>query len=162
MYKFKNKQSGLEVTAMKFSFNCLDSRFTESIIFEKFAESLPYTCDEHTFKLYGGNEVPEGYWIVKNNEGFYFPILEKELLDKYNLVNSHKSHKFDTTIMTVPFVSHGEFYQQIKFGDGSCEVKPFEFTDDTLTTPIPNVMVDGVSDLMDKILEANGISTTNQ
>jgi len=172
MYKFTNKETGAQVSAMKFTPCCLDRRFTESLIFDNFAKSLSYSADENYIRLYGAMYVSEGDWIVKNSEGFYFPITEEELFSKYNLLNSFKSHKYDTSVVIVPWYSNGQLHQQIKLGDGSCEIKGLQLSDDTLTSPIPTVMVDGCTEMMDKIAAKtieeykkttqHGIHTTNQ
>lgn len=162
MYKFTNKETGAQVSAMKFTKECLDNRCIVSIIFENFASTLPYTVDINgVFKLYSGIEVPEDYWIVKNNEGFYFPIMEKELLDKYHFMDGVKSHKYDTTLIATPFIHDGKFCEQIKKGNGSCEIKSFQLTDETLTNPIPSVMVDGVTEAMKEIAEKYGLPFNN-
>ena len=59
MYKFTNKETGAQVSAVKFTKECLDNRCIASIIFENFASTLPYTVDMNgVFKLYSGIEVP--------------------------------------------------------------------------------------------------------
>lgn len=161
MYKFTNKETGAQVSAMKFTSCCLDRRFTESLIFDNFAKSLSYSADENHIRLYGAMYVAEGDWIVKNSEGFYFPITEEELFLKYNLLNSFKSHKYDTSIVIVPWYSNGELHQQIKPGDGSCEIKDLQLSDETLNSPISSVMVDGVTEAMKEIAEKYGLPFNN-
>ena len=100
--------------------------------------------------------------------------MEKELLDKYHFTDGVKSHKYDTTLIVTPFIQGGKFCEQVKKGDGSCVVKPFELSEETLTKYIPTPMVDGLSEALTELVEKynlpvktfkgfeNGIHTTNQ
>jgi len=151
MYKFTNKETGAQVSAMKFTKECLDQKCIINLIFDDFAKSLFYTASEYGIKLYNGLEVGDGCWIVKNHEGFYFPIAEQELIDKYNFLDAFKSHKYNTSITITPFFSGGEFCEKIRVGDGTCEVKSFELSDETLTSPIPSVMVEGCKEMMNEV-----------
>lgn len=96
MYKLQNKTTGAEVTAMRFSEKDVLKRFDwEPIMdssWDEFLLETKYSVIDDNWKLYlklyESLIVKEGDWVIRNNEGFYFPISQKLLITLYTFVGS--------------------------------------------------------------------------
>jgi hypothetical protein len=96
MYKLQNKTTGAEVFALRFTENCVLDRSGWSnnlvSIWEDFLSGTRYSVEDANWnlhlKLYESVKVIHGDWVIRSNEGFYFPISEKLLTTLYTFVGT--------------------------------------------------------------------------
>lgn len=96
MYKLQNKTTGAEVFALRFTEDCVLDRsgWSHNLvpIWEDFLSDTRYSVEDANWnlhlKLYESVNVIHGDWVIRNNEGFYFPISEKLLTTLYTFVGT--------------------------------------------------------------------------
>lgn len=96
MYKLRNKQTGVEVFALGFlgeSVANKDPLYPTLVpIWKDFLNDTPFFVENlnwsFVLKLYESITVRETMWVIRNQEGFYFPIRYKLLIELYDFVGT--------------------------------------------------------------------------
>lgn len=110
MYKLKNKATGVTVSTLKFYSESVHRKtLAENAstldlwisirdpkvlvpIWKEFLNEVPHELEDRNWqcviKLYEGIVVREGDWVIKNQEGFCFPITTELLQLLYDFVGA--------------------------------------------------------------------------
>jgi len=117
MYKLRNKQTGVEVFALGFTkestfkstiqdyadkieiWNSLRTPKKLTAIWNEFLSNVEHELEDRNWKvvikIYEGVIVNEGDWVIRNQEGFYFPIHYKLLTKLYDFVGTKPDDFWD-------------------------------------------------------------------
>ena len=103
MYKLRNKHTGVDVFALGFLEDCVMDKSGWGAklvpIWAEFLSNIDYSFEDANWnlrlKLYNSVNVIHGNWVIRNHEGFYFPISYKLLTELYDFVGTKPDEFWD-------------------------------------------------------------------